>query len=84
MKNNLEINDKSLDFLTTIDVIYITIKRKDMTHIQTNELTFNKKVKSLINNIKTVKKHVAGIGYVFYFDGGHIHKSNGQMVITFK
>lgn len=39
--------------------------------VQTTEKTFNKKVKSLVsdlmpNAVKCKKKHVAGVGYVFF------------------
>lgn len=59
-----------------------------MTTIATSELTFNNKVKAMIGNKKTTKKHVAGIGYVFYFEGGFVYSTgNGfekQMVISLK
>jgi hypothetical protein len=42
----------------------------------------------MINNAKTTKKHVAGYGYVFYFEGGFVfskgHGLNKQMIIRYK
>lgn len=63
--------------------------------IKTGEKTINNKVKALIkSNIngiaKATKKHVAGIGYVFYFTDkqgnslGNVCVDGGQAVIRVK
>jgi len=65
------------------------------TIISTNERTLNQNVVEFIkNNVtgldKLVKKHVAGMGYVFYLKNvkgenlGYVYKEQGQMKVQLK
>lgn len=66
-----------------------------MSTIKTAQKTFNSAVKTQVKDLvigaaKAVKKHVAGLGYVFYIKnaGGQnlafVSRENGEMVITVK
>lgn len=64
-----------------------------MKYINTNEKTFNKSVKALVietfwKNIKVIKRHVAGAGYVHFIKDskdiilGKVYKYESNMKLT--